>query len=490
MGAGWVVMLGVCMPTTSRLQYRSDSLPSDYGTLVVVGRKERLLSDQIRAKVPVPQETWTAMLQRVEGGDWGASVSTYVGSIKVVAGVLPERCSRHSPPARTWAIPKLAAAAAGKAPANLILAVDGPEHAFAACVAAAKAFPLYSQRSGTRSEQLVSVQALAPGGAVFAPKAQAAMEGVQMAAELVDMPTSTLDTDAFVARARAVAEELDCRVEVIRGEAALKEAGLGGIWGVGKAAEKPPALVALVHNPDSAERTIAWVGKGIVYDTGGLSIKSKTGMPGMKGDMGGAAAVLAAFRAAVKTGFDQKLVAVLCLADNAVGPKSVRPDDILAMHSGRSVEVNNTDAEGRLVLADGVSWVSRKHRPELIVDLATLTGAALMTTGKIHAGIYANDLDLETRARKAGMTSGEAVYPFLYAPELLRKEFKSSIADLKNSVKDRMNAQASCAALFIESHLPTKDTPRFLHVDIAGPAWSGGRGTGYGVGLLMALGDQ
>lgn len=477
------------MPTTSRLTYRSDSLPSDPGTLVVIGRKARLLSPDILAKLPMPKGTWKAMLSRLDGGDWGAAASTWVGELKVVAGVLPESCSRSNSPSRAWAIPSLARAARGKQPSNIILAVDEASHALAAAGAVAKAFPLYSRKSGTRREQVISVQAIAPDGPVFEPKAQAVMDGVQFAARLVDAPCSELHTTAFVAEAKEVAERTGARILVLQGEQALKENGLGGIWGVGKAATHPPALVALIHSPDSADKCVAWVGKGVVYDTGGLSIKSKTGMPGMKGDMGGAAAVLAAFEAAVNTGFSQKLVAVLCLAENAVGPESTRPDDILAMHSGRSVEVNNTDAEGRLCLGDGVSWVCRNHKPDMVVDIATLTGAALMTSGKVFAGIYTNDDDLEGRARRVGKSVGEPVFPFLYAPELMRKEFKSSVADMKNSVKDRMNAQASCAALFVESHLP-KDPPAWLHVDMAGPSWGGDkRGSGYGVALLVALGE-
>lgn len=478
------------MPTTSRLTYRSDSLPSDPGTLVVIGRKERLLSPDILALLPMPKGTWKAMLSRLDGGDSGAAASTWVGELKVVAGVLPESCSRSNSPSRAWAIPGLARAAGGKKPSNLILAVDEPAHALAACAASAKAFPLYSRKSGTRREQVISVQAIAPDGVVFEPRAQATMDGVQFAARLVDAPCSELNTTAFVAEAKEVAERTGARILVLQGEQALKENGLGGIWGVGKAASHAPALVALIHSPENAEKCVAWVGKGVVYDTGGLSIKSKAGMPGMKGDMGGAAAVLAGFEAAVSTGFGQKLVAVLCLAENAVGPDAVRPDDILAMHSGRSVEVNNTDAEGRLVLGDGVSWVCRNHKPDMVVDVATLTGAALMTSGKVFAGIYTNDEDLELRARRAGKSVGEPVFPFLYAPELMRKEFKSSVADMKNSVKDRMNAQASCAGLFVESHLP-KDAPPWLHVDMAGPSWGGDkRGTGYGVAFLLALGES
>jgi probable aminopeptidase NPEPL1 len=210
-------------------------------------------------------------------------------------------------------------------------------------------------------------------------------------------------------------------------------------------------------------------------------------MPGMKNDMGGAAAVLQAFRAAVLRGHPQRLTAVLCVAENAIGPEATRPDDIIQLRSGRTVEVNNTDAEGRLVLADGVAWAAESVQPDTIIDLATLTGAAPMSTGKLIAAIYSNEEELEAAACRAGRAAGEPVFPLPYAPELYRREFKSAVADMKNSVKDRNNAQSACAAQFIAAHLP-HPAPRWLHVDIAGTATDGeGRGTGFGVGLLLEL---
>ncbi len=264
----------------------------------------------------------------------------------------------------------------------------------------------------------------------------------------------------------------------------LRDQGFGGLWGVGKASEHPPALVVL--DRDGSGDRIAWVGKGITYDTGGLSIKPKLGMVGMKGDLGGAAAVLAAFWAAAKLGIRRPLTAVLCIAENAVGPAATRPDDVLRMYSGRTVEVNNTDAEGRLVLADGVAWVVKHRAPVELIDCATLTGAQAVATGKRHAAIYASTEAIEDRAVHVGRRTGDLVHPLPYAPELYRREFSSVVADLRNSVKDRSNAQSSCAAQFIREHLGSWDGPH-LHVDLAAPATSGGRGTGFGVGLLLGL---
>ncbi len=158
------------------------------------------------------------------------------------------------------------------------------------------------------------------------------------------------------------------------------------------------------------------------------------------------------------------------------------------MYSGKTVEVNNADAEGRLVLGDGVAHAT-KHIPnlDLIVDMATLTGAQLVATGKKHAGILCNKEELETRTLKAGMHSGDLCYPLLYAPELLMEEFKSEVADMKNSVKDRSNAQTSCAGHFIEAHLDPSYQGGWIHVDMAGPGINGERSTGYGVGLVLSL---
>jgi probable aminopeptidase NPEPL1 len=206
----------------------------------------------------------------------------------------------------------------------------------------------------------------------------------------------------------------------------------------------------------------------------------------MKGDMGGAAGVLGGFVAAVKSGAKQRIHAILCLAENSVAANAVRPDDILQMYSGKTVEVNNTDAEGRLVLADGVAYASKHLDPAVILDMATLTGAQLVSTGKRHASIVCTDEALENRTIAAGKSSGDLVHPLPYAPEFFRKEFRSVVADMKNSVKDRANAQASCAGQFVAEHLVDFDGA-WLHVDIAGPSGMDERGTGYGVALLLDL---
>jgi probable aminopeptidase NPEPL1 len=171
-------------------------------------------------------------------------------------------------------------------------------------------------------------------------------------------------------------------------------------------------------------------------------------------------------------------------AENSVDANSQRNDDIIQMYSGKTVEINNTDAEGRLVLSDGVAYASKHLNPNIIVDMATLTGAQLISTGTKHAAIQSNSERIENLAKLAGQQSGDWVFPMLYAPEILKKEFSSEVADMKNSVKNRMNAQSSCAGHFIEDHLVNYKGD-WLHVDIAGPSENNGRATGFGVAFLL-----
>jgi len=465
-------------------------------TVVLCGPKARLAADDARALLPDGGAlVWDAMLEKLEPGDGGASTETWLtgGDAKrLVAVALPEVCSRYNAPAQPHAIASQLGPTFGKGRTAVILTLAAGEHAFAAGCAVARALPRYGRKredAEVPPEKDVLVGFVAPppsGGSDFPLELLAATaEGIRWAASLVDMPTSELHTDAYLEKLEVLAKGRGCKLEILRGEELAKK-GYGGLWNVGMTAVHPPALAILTHEPEGANETVCWVGKGIVYDTGGLSIKGKDHMPGMKADMGGSAAVAGAFFAAVDAGYDQNLHALLCLAENSVGPQAMRPDDVIKMYSGKTVEVNNTDAEGRLVLGDGVAHAVRHLAPDVIVDLATLTGAQLVATGKRHAGAVASTDDIEARAVAAGKRSGDLVHPLPYCPEFYRKEFDSKVADLKNSVKDRMNAQSSCAGQFIAEHLGDYDGP-WLHIDLAGPAWADERGTGFGVALLVEM---
>lgn len=484
----------------THLEYQSPAAALAGATaVIVVGRRDRLLEDDVRELLPTDISAhWHEVVDAAKPGDSGAARETFRnGELRrVVAAVLPEICSRHNAPGRPDAIKKLVEKhVGGEGEVAVILALDHLDHAFSAGTAVARALPDYSRKSSLRrgAERTVRVAPLPRGGAldkagvsrVDLERLQVTGEAIRQAARLVDLPPNELNTDAFVDVAREAAARVGAEITVIAGEQ-VAAAGLGGLWGVGKAAVHGPALVVLEHTRGSGKR-VTLVGKGIVYDTGGLSIKGKDHMPGMKTDMGGAAAVLGAFVAACRLNTDLRLRCVLCLAENSVGPESTRPDDIITLYSGKTVEVNNTDAEGRLVLGDGVAWAVSQLKSEVIIDLATLTGAQLVSTGRKHAAAVCNDEALEAQAIAAGKVSGDLVWPLPYAPEFFRGEFKSEVADLKNSVKDRMNAQTSCAGQFIAEHLGEDFEGQWLHLDIAGPAVDGERGTGYGVALLGEL---
>ena len=184
---------------------------------------------------------------------------------------------------------------------------------------------------------------------------------------------------------------------------------------------------------------------------------------------------------------------MLCLAENSVGPESTRPDDVHTGFSGRTVEVVNTDAEGRLVLGDGVAYAASVLGAATVIDMATLTGAQSVATGKRHGAVYASTEAGEVLTVRAGRFSGDLMHPVPYAPEMWRHEFRSTVADMTNNVKDRGNAQVSCAGQFIGNHLPDGwlDTAghTWIHIDMAAPAWDkpSERGTGFGVALLSAI---
>ncbi|KEG13696.1 aminopeptidase [Trypanosoma grayi] len=316
---------------------------------------------------------------------------------------------------------------------------------------------------------------------------------VQLCQRLVDAPANLLDTTTFAEIASGHVASLcamgrNASIDILSGEE-LRERGYGGIYGVGKAAEFPPHLVTLSYQPQNGiepQEKLAFVGKGIVYDTGGLAIKSASNMCSMKHDMGGAAATFCGFLGLALLEAPQQVSAVLCLADNAVGPRSQRNDDIVRMKSGYTVEINNTDAEGRLVLGDGVYHASAllPYTPDVIVDMATLTGAQGIATGRRHAALYANSEEIEGRMVRASRKCGDLCFPIVYCPEFHASEFSSGVADSRNSVANRGNASASCAAYFVGNHIDSKFKGAWAHVDMASPVGQDDP-TGFGVALLL-----
>uniref|UniRef100_A0A7N6C192 Cytosol aminopeptidase domain-containing protein n=1 Tax=Anabas testudineus TaxID=64144 RepID=A0A7N6C192_ANATE len=452
-----------------------DSEPQSRPVLII-GQQTNLQQvgwNQIKGKLQpvVSKEIWQAALNTLNPNPTD-SCPLYLNHATVAA--LPSRVSRHNSPSSAHFVSRLVRSCLPGGNNRCIIMVCERSDVFASSCAIARAFPIFSRRSSSsrRTE-----------------KKHVTVEFVILGQDSMKLFSFRNVVDTVTEEIKAVGTELGITPVIIRGEE-LNKRGFGGIHGVGKAAEHPPALAVLSHTPDGATQTIAWVGKGIVYDTGGLSIKGKTTMPGMKRDCGGAAAILGAFKATIKQGFKDNLHAVFCLAENAVGPTATRPDDIHTLYSGKTVEINNTDAEGRLVLADGVVYASKDLSADIILDMATLTGAQGISTGKYHAAVMTNSEQWEVACVHAGRSSGDLAHPLVYCPELHFSEFTSAIADMKNSVADRENAQSSCAGLFIGSHLGFDWPGVWVHVDIASPVHAGERATGFGVALLMALFGQ
>ena len=472
------------------------ALVADAHTLVVVARKADLLDGWPQRALPAAIQQTVARLAADLKPGTNASATTLLaeaGGPKTLAVIaLFDKVSRHLSPTRAYEIfqslRNLARPEGGQV--AIVAGLSDARHALAVNLGIARSYPLYSRKSGAKNALGgVRIQLRTAKGALREePTWAAGVAAVRNSGRLVDMPTQELDTAVFEAEARAaVAALAHVSVESIVGDDLLSH-GLRGLHAVGRTAMVAPRVVLLDYNPPGAAGApVALIGKGLVYDTGGLSLKIVGDrMLTMKCDMGGAAAVLGAFTMLAQAGGKRRVIAALAMAENAIGPDSYRPDDIIEMHSGKTMEVNNTDAEGRIALADAASYVARKYAPDVLIDAATLTGAQLIATGKWHAAIVSNDADLEARVLAAGLASGDHCMPILFSPEYHIGDYKSNVADMRNSVADRSNAPSSASGLWVWLHLDDLDL-RWAHIDLAGPAFIDNRGSGYGVGLIFEL---
>ncbi|MGB3967402.1 MAG: M17 family metallopeptidase, partial [Planctomycetota bacterium] len=394
----------------------------------------------------------------------------------------------HSAPSRAEGIRKVVAGAGlgGPKPAAILVVLDEPDHALAAINAIARALPLFLRKEKAKPGATLAIRCVLTTGAsvTIGADIRDVVTQARHAALLVDTPPTELDPQALAAAAKKLLRtRRGVRVREIVGDALLR-AKLGGIHAVGRCARSAPRLLVAQTGPATGPH-VALVGKGVTFDTGGLHIKARGAMETMKGDMGGAAAVLGAFAVLAAARPRHRLSLLLCLAENAIGPTAYKPDDILTLHSGKTVEINNTDAEGRLLLADGCSYAARELGASIVIDAATLTGAQGIATGDLHAAVVSNDEAVERALLDAGRATGDLCWPLPFAPEFYRSEFNSPIADMRNSVKNRSNAQSSCAAEFVHWHLDGTKV-RWGHVDLAFPAFRNDRGTGFGVALLVA----
>ncbi|MER6473929.1 leucyl aminopeptidase [Streptomyces collinus] len=303
-------------------------------------------------------------------------------------------------------------------------------------------------------------------------RAVAVGEELNRARDLINMPPNDLTPQAFAGVAQAAAKEHGIKIQVLDDKALVK-GGYGGLLGVGGGSEAPPRLVKLSYSHPKADKHLAFVGKGITYDSGGISLKPAGHNETMKCDMSGAAAVFAAVVAASRLGLRVNVTGWLALAENMPSGSAVRPGDVLRMYSGKTVEVLNTDAEGRLVLADAL-WAASQEKPDAIVDVATLTGAMMLALGSRTFGIMANDDSFRTAVYEAAEEVGEPAWP-MPLPEHLRKGMESTVADIAN-MGERMGG-GLVAGLFLREFVGEGIT--WAHLDIAGPAFNEGGAFGY-----------
>lgn len=299
--------------------------------------------------------------------------------------------------------------------------------------------------------------------------------------DLAGTPAEWLGPEELADRAAAEVADLPVTVSVLDRDA-LVDAGYGGIAAVGRGSDRPPRMVRLDYAPSESSRHVAIVGKGITFDSGGLSLKPAAGMVGMKYDMTGAATALAVIRAAAALRAPVRLTAYLCIADNMPSGRALRPGDVIRMLDGTTVEVTNTDAEGRLVLADGLVAASRE-RPDLIIDVATLTGAVTVALGTRHAGVMGDDEPV-AEFLAAAAAVGEAAWR-LPLPAHMEEELESPIADLVNAKVGDPAGGTVFAGLFLRrfvgrvSEDPDADRIPWLHLDIAGVGMNKGAGYGF-----------
>ncbi len=346
-------------------------------------------------------------------------------------------------------------------------------------------------RTRLKDEQKRSLQSAvivgAPEGSEAAwTAAQALAAGVEFARELVTEPANIIYPQSFVERCHARFAGTGAEITVLD-EDEMRELGMGALLGVAQGSVRSPKMLVIKWMGGTpGEAPVAFVGKGVTFDTGGISIKPAAGMEDMKWDMGGAGAVAGAMLALAGRKAKANVVGVCGLVENMPDGNAQRPGDVVTTMSGQTVEVINTDAEGRLVLCDALTWVQREFKPKTVVDFATLTGAMMISLGSEHAGVFSNDDALADGLLAAGKTSGDKLWRFPLSPEY-DKLIDSPIADMKN-VGPRF-AGSITAAQFLQRYI--EPGVAWAHCDIAGMVWADKPGatwdkgaTGYGVRLI------
>jgi leucyl aminopeptidase len=326
-------------------------------------------------------------------------------------------------------------------------------------------------RSDRRDQKIEALTIVASGNADHAAlekaaeEAQIVGESQNFTRDLVNEPSNLMTPTILADRAKKMSDEVGLKCEVY-GADKIKELKMGAFWGVAQGSDEPPALIVMTYEPAGApaKPVLGLVGKGITFDTGGISIKPADGMEKMKYDMAGGATMIGAMRAIALLKPKVKVIGIVCATENMPSGKAQKPGDVQTAMSGKTIEIINTDAEGRLVLADGLFY-ARQLGCTHLVDAATLTGAVVIALGYANVGAFANDDDIYSRLQKANDKAGEKMWR-LPLDDDYKENIKSSIADIVNS--GGRWAGAINAAMFLQEF--AEDTP-WIHLDIAGTAW-------------------
>ena len=322
-------------------------------------------------------------------------------------------------------------------------------------------------------------------------KVAAVCEGTTLAREWINIPANDKTPEKFARSIAGQAKKQGLKVRILN-QTQLKQKKFGALLAVGAGSQNKPSFVILEHKVPGAKKTIALVGKGVTFDSGGLNIKTGNSMAAMKSDMSGAAAVAATLITAAKIKPQFNLIGAIPIVENMPSGKATRPGDIIRSYAGKTIEIGNTDAEGRLILIDAISYVVKTYQPQFLIDVATLTGACVVALGEKIAGVFSNDEDLASAIIAAGEKTHERCWR-MPLPEDYKELLKSEFADMNNIGSTRWGG-AIAAALFLSEF--TAGTP-WAHIDIAGPAYRskgsaycGAGGTGFGVRLLAELLDR
>ncbi|MEO6714977.1 MAG: leucyl aminopeptidase [Mycobacteriales bacterium] len=353
------------------------------------------------------------------------------------------------------------------------------------------AYKFTSYKSDPKPSTLVSVTVIDGRPATETPaaveRAAVRVDATTLARDLVNTPSLDKTPEWLARAAIAAGKRAGIRVAVL-GPAELAAQGFGGIVGVGQGSTRGPRLIEMEYAPAGARSHVVLVGKGITFDSGGLSLKPNDGMVTMKTDMSGGAAVIAVLEAAARLELPVRVTGLVAAAENMISGTAQRVSDVISQYGGTTVEVLNTDAEGRLVLADALAYADAELAPDFLVDLATLTGAMPIALGRKCAGLFANDDRLADALLKAADAAGEKLWRMPIVEDY-RSDLDSEVADLRNIGHGKIQGGSIIAALFLREFVGKR---KWAHLDIAGPARADGDddeickgGTGYGVRTLL-----